>query len=120
MSARSAAGPALEALWSRTKTKSPQTNGIAERFHKTVLDEFYRTAFRKRLYASIGDRPPPRRRADCPLGLLTRAWLRFLTGARTAVTARKATSMKPLKSPSAGRCRRSWRIFICIGRGCWA
>ena len=27
---------------SRTKTKSPQTNGIVERFHKTVLDEFYR------------------------------------------------------------------------------
>jgi transposase InsO family protein len=40
---------------SRTKTKSPQTNGIVERFHKTVLDEFYRIAFRKRLYASIGD-----------------------------------------------------------------
>ena len=38
---------------SRTKTKSPQTNGIAERFHKTVLDEFYRVAFRKKLYASI-------------------------------------------------------------------
>ena len=37
---------------SRTKTKSPQTNGIAERFHKTVLDEFYRIAFRKKLYAS--------------------------------------------------------------------
>jgi transposase InsO family protein len=29
---------------SRTKTKSPQTNGIVERFHKTVLDEFYRVA----------------------------------------------------------------------------
>src|SRR3954454_14496746 len=27
---------------SRTKTKSPQTNGIVERFHKTVLNEFYR------------------------------------------------------------------------------
>ena len=26
---------------SRTKTKNPQTNGIVERFHKTVLDEFY-------------------------------------------------------------------------------
>jgi hypothetical protein len=25
----------------RTKTKSPQTNRIAERFHKAVLDEFY-------------------------------------------------------------------------------
>src|SRR5262249_43403482 len=24
---------------SRTKTKSPQTNGICERFHRTVLDE---------------------------------------------------------------------------------
>ena len=33
---------------SRTKTKSPQTNGICERFHKTVLNEFYRIAFRKR------------------------------------------------------------------------
>ena len=40
---------------SRTKTKSPQTNGICERFHKTVLDEFYRVAFRKKLYASIAD-----------------------------------------------------------------
>jgi transposase InsO family protein len=32
----------------RTKTKSPQTNGIVERFHKTMLDEFYRVVFRKR------------------------------------------------------------------------
>jgi hypothetical protein len=38
---------------SRTKTKSPQANGIAERFHKTVLDEFYRVAFRKTIYGSI-------------------------------------------------------------------
>jgi transposase InsO family protein len=38
---------------SRTKTKNPQTNGIVERFHKTVLDEFYRVAFRKRIYRSI-------------------------------------------------------------------
>lgn len=37
----------------RTKTKSPQTNGICERFHKTVLDEFYRVAFRKKLYSTI-------------------------------------------------------------------
>ncbi|WP_298215688.1 IS481 family transposase [Acidocella sp.] len=34
----------------RTKTKSPQTNGICERFHKTLLDEFYRIAFRKKIY----------------------------------------------------------------------
>ena len=36
-----------------TKARSPQTNGICERFHKTVLDEFYRIAFRKRIYATI-------------------------------------------------------------------
>ena len=40
---------------SRTKTKNPQTNGIVERFHKTVLNEFYRIAFRKRIYSSIAE-----------------------------------------------------------------
>ena len=40
---------------SRTKTKSPQTNGICERFHKTMLDEFYRVAFRKKLYRSLAE-----------------------------------------------------------------
>jgi transposase InsO family protein len=38
---------------SRTKTKRPQTNGICERFNKTLLNEFYRVAFRKRFYASL-------------------------------------------------------------------
>ena len=32
---------------------SPQTNGICERFHKTIQDEFYATAFRKKVYNSI-------------------------------------------------------------------
>ena len=40
---------------SRTKTKSPQTNGICERFHRTVLNEFYRVAFRKKVYRSIDE-----------------------------------------------------------------
>jgi len=37
----------------KTKVKSPQTNGIFERFHKTILQEFYQVAFRKKLYDSI-------------------------------------------------------------------
>src|SRR4051794_37254814 len=37
----------------RTKTKSPQTNGICERFHRTVLDEFYRVAFRKKIRSYV-------------------------------------------------------------------
>lgn len=37
----------------RTKTKSPQTNGIYERFHRTMLEELYQIAFRKKLYTSV-------------------------------------------------------------------
>jgi len=37
----------------RTRARSPQTNGIVERFHRTVLNEFYRVAFRRKIYASI-------------------------------------------------------------------
>jgi transposase InsO family protein len=37
----------------RTKVKSPQTNGIVERFHRTVLNEFYKVAFRRKIYAGI-------------------------------------------------------------------
>ncbi|CAP56629.1 putative transposase [Gluconacetobacter diazotrophicus PA1 5] len=37
----------------RTKARSPQTNGIVERFHKTMLDEFYRVTFRRKIYDSI-------------------------------------------------------------------
>lgn len=37
----------------KTKVKSPQTNGICERFHQTVLNEFYRVAFRKKIYSDI-------------------------------------------------------------------
>ena len=37
----------------RTKVKRPQTNGICERLHKTVLNEFYRLVFRKKIYPSL-------------------------------------------------------------------
>lgn len=37
----------------RTKTKSPQTNGICERFHRTIQEEFYAIAFRKKIYTSL-------------------------------------------------------------------
>uniref|UniRef100_UPI000479EED3 integrase core domain-containing protein n=1 Tax=Aliagarivorans taiwanensis TaxID=561966 RepID=UPI000479EED3 len=37
----------------KTKAMSPQTNGICERFHKTILNEFYQVTFRKKLYGSL-------------------------------------------------------------------
>ena len=48
----------------RSSQKQPDTrgaadlipdNGIVERFHKTVLDEFYRVVFRKKIYGSIAE-----------------------------------------------------------------
>ena len=36
-----------------TKVGNPRTNGFVERFNRTVLDEFFRTAFRKRFYESL-------------------------------------------------------------------
>lgn len=37
----------------RTKTRHPQTNGICERFHTTMLNEWYRVAFRKKIYRTL-------------------------------------------------------------------
>lgn len=37
----------------KTKARHPQTNGICERFHKTILNEFYQVAFRRKLYQSL-------------------------------------------------------------------
>lgn len=37
----------------KTKAKSPQTNGICERFHRTMQEEFYAIAFRKKMYSSL-------------------------------------------------------------------
>lgn len=50
----------------RTKVKSPQTNGFVERFNRTVLDEFFRKAFREKLYTSVD-----------PLQRDLEKWLRF-------------------------------------------
>jgi hypothetical protein len=40
---------------SRTKTKSPQTNGTCERFHNIVLNEFYRVAVPQKVHRSIDE-----------------------------------------------------------------
>ena len=37
----------------KTKVRSPQTNGICERFHKTILQEFYQVTFRKKIYSEM-------------------------------------------------------------------
>lgn len=37
----------------KTKARSPQTNGVCERFHRTIQEEFYRVAFRRKVYEGI-------------------------------------------------------------------
>lgn len=39
----------------KTKAKSPQTNGICERFHRTILNEFYQITFRKKIYRTLDE-----------------------------------------------------------------
>jgi transposase InsO family protein len=40
---------------SKTKAKSPQTNGICERFHRTIQEEFYAVTFRKKIYNTLDE-----------------------------------------------------------------
>jgi len=40
---------------SKTKARHPQTNGICERFHRTIKEEFYDIAFRKKIYSTLDD-----------------------------------------------------------------
>ena len=56
----------------KTKARHPQTNGICERFHKTILPEFYQVAFRRKLYLSREELP-----ADLD------AWLAYYNNERT-------------------------------------
>jgi transposase InsO family protein len=39
----------------KTKARHPQTNGICERFHKTILQEFYQVVFRRKLYQCLDE-----------------------------------------------------------------
>ena len=39
----------------KTKARSPQTNGICERFHRTILQEFYQVTFRKKVYNTLDE-----------------------------------------------------------------
>ena len=56
----------------KTKAGSPKTNGICERFHKTILQEFYQITFRKKLYSSLED-----------LQIDLDEWLKFYNTERT-------------------------------------
>lgn len=39
----------------KTQVRSPQSNGICERLHRTMQEEFYAIAFRKKLYETLDD-----------------------------------------------------------------
>ncbi len=56
----------------RTKARHPQANGICEQFHKTILQEFYLVAFRRKLYLTLAE-----------LQVDLDAWLMYYNGERT-------------------------------------
>ena len=85
----------------RTKTKSPQTNGIVERFHKTLLDEFYRIAFRKKIYDSIGEL-----QADLDLWINEYNQVRSIRAATASAKPRCRPSLTQPHSPTTNRSAR--------------
>lgn len=40
---------------SKTQVRRPQSNGICERLHRTMQEEFYAVAFRKKMYSSLDE-----------------------------------------------------------------
>lgn len=42
-----------EIKYTKSQARKPQSNRISEAFHKTVLNEFYRVAFRKKIYPEV-------------------------------------------------------------------
>lgn len=40
---------------SRSKARHPQTNGCTERLNQIIQEEFYQTAFRRKIYASLDE-----------------------------------------------------------------
>jgi transposase InsO family protein len=78
---------------SRTKTKSPPTGSIVERFHKTMLSEFFRIGFRKKLYGSIADL-----QADLDQWLEEFNWTRSHQGAGASAKPRCRPSLTQSRS----------------------
>ena len=75
----------------KTKTRHPQTNGICERFHKTILQELYQVAFRKKLYLSLDEL-----QADLD------AWLTYYNNERTH-QGKMCCGRTPLQTLIAGK-----------------
>ncbi|QJP71308.1 IS481 family transposase [Burkholderia glumae] len=75
----------------KTKARHPQTNGICERFHKTILQEFYQVAFRHKLYLTL---------AELQVDLET--WLMYYNGERTH-QGKMCCGRTPLQTLIAGK-----------------
>jgi transposase InsO family protein len=84
----------------RTEARSPQTNGIVERFHKTMLDEFYRIAFRKKAARTRGSGASARCR--CKHSLTPCRWR-----AKNQVTFKPARKATPAEATTASSHRLS-------------
>ncbi|QKM46758.1 hypothetical protein B7760_00759 [Burkholderia glumae] len=75
----------------KTKARHPQTTGICERFHKTILQEFYQVAFRHKLYLTL---------AELQVDLET--WLMYYNGERTH-QGKMCCGRTPLQTLIAGK-----------------
>lgn len=85
----------------------PQTNGICERFHRTIQEEFYSVAFRKRLYRSLEELQPPWQTFLDSRHLAQSKMLDDLTATAPSDTARQRAELEPERGHAERRRRRS-------------
>ena len=81
-----------------TKAGSPQTDGICERFHKTVLQEFYQVTFRRKIYT---DTDEPRKDLD--------EWPEYYNNERTH-QGKMCCGRTPSETPEDGKRLRKEKI----------
>ena len=90
----------------RTKVRSPRTNGFVERFHRTVLDELFRQAFRTKLFLIVQEL-----QADLD------AWLVYYNTERPPSGSASAAPGLPEHGQEAARHRRRHPPGAVVGAG---
>lgn len=115
---------------SKTKANHPQTNGVCERFHKTMKNEFYDMAFRKKIYHSLEDlqtdvdhwlmkyneqRPHSGKHCYGKTPMQTFREARHLTAEKTIPVAKQSDSTSDMTQPVLITCQIKYCVLQAFG-----
>jgi len=84
----------------KIKARSPQTNGICERFHKTILQEFCQVNFHKRIYSTLEGLQQSLNEGSLRCATTSLSVLELMQEQSAALLARNARKEFPVKGSS--------------------